>query len=184
MRSASRLTNIHKIETTPIQYPKQLRRVMAGNPTMTVPTLAAKLDRSVSWAGDRLGLLKPTKQLGELVAAGKINMMSAYALAKRPPEEQRQFVDRALTLQRSACGGGILRSRLTCRVFVRASILASPSVVRRRMTKMSPDGYPAPQYLQFDSVRNFRALNLPHAARGAAPLGRTPRSSGRPVCRE
>src|SRR4051795_8347703 len=59
---------------------------------------------------------------------------------------------------RGACGGGVLRSRFTCRVFGRASILASPSVVRRRMTKMPPDGYPALQYLQSGRVRKIQGL--------------------------
>src|SRR5208337_3048125 len=47
--------------------------------------------------------------------------------------------------------GIAVKSRFTCRVFGRASILASPSLERRRMTKMPPDGYPALQYLH--SVR-------------------------------
>lgn len=93
------ITNIQRIETTPVQYSEQLKRIMAGNPTMTVPSLAAKLNRSVTWVSDRLGLLKLTKEIGELVDAGKINMMSAYALAKLPPDEQRDFVERAMTLQ-------------------------------------------------------------------------------------
>ena len=56
---------------------------------------------------------------------------------------------------RGACGG-VLRSRFTCRVFGRASILASPSLERKRMTKMPPDGYPALQYLQSVRVRIFQ----------------------------
>ena len=56
---------------------------------------------------------------------------------------------------RGACGGGVFRSRFTCRVFGRASILASPSLERRRMTKMPPDGYPAFQYLQSVRVSKF-----------------------------
>ena len=56
---------------------------------------------------------------------------------------------------RGSCGGGVFRSRSTCRVLGRASILASSSLVRRRMTKMPPAGYPAfPQYLQSGRVRN------------------------------
>src|SRR5208337_827463 len=57
---------------------------------------------------------------------------------------------------RGACGGGVFRSRFTCRVFGRASILASPSLERRRMTKMPPDGYPALQYLQSVRVSYFQ----------------------------
>src|SRR5271157_3725032 len=60
---------------------------------------------------------------------------------------------------RGACGGGVFRSRFTCRVFGRASILASPSLERRRMTKMPPDGYPALQYLHSVRVRNKRGYH-------------------------
>src|SRR5208282_5560681 len=54
---------------------------------------------------------------------------------------------------RGTCVEGVFRSRSTCRVFGRASILASPSLERRRMTKMPPAGYPAfLQYLQSGRV--------------------------------
>src|SRR5208282_4084983 len=46
----------------------------------------------------------------------------------------------------------------TCRVFGRASILASPSLERSRMTKMPPAGYPAfLQYLQSGRVRKIQS---------------------------
>lgn len=93
------ITNIHVIETKPVQYSEQLRRILAGNPTMTVGTLAAKLSRGIAWINDRLGLLKLLKEIGELVDDGKINLTSAYTLAKLPVEEQKDFVERALTLQ-------------------------------------------------------------------------------------
>ena len=54
---------------------------------------------------------------------------------------------------RGTCVEGVFRSRSTCRVFGRASILASPSLERSRMTKMPPAGYPAfLQYLQSGRV--------------------------------
>ena len=57
---------------------------------------------------------------------------------------------------RGTCGEGVVRSRFTCRVFGRASILASPSVERSRMTKMPPAGYPAfLQYLQSVTGQEF-----------------------------
>src|SRR3954453_1806563 len=55
---------------------------------------------------------------------------------------------------RGACGGGDFRSRFSCRVFGRASIFASSFLVRRRMPRRPPAGYPALQYLQFVRVRN------------------------------
>src|SRR5208337_3793201 len=58
---------------------------------------------------------------------------------------------------RGTCVEGVFRSRSTCRVFGRASILASPSLERSRMTKMPPAGYPAfLQYLQSGRVRKYR----------------------------
>src|SRR5271157_1604431 len=58
---------------------------------------------------------------------------------------------------RGTCVEGVFRSRSTCRVFGRASILASPSLERSRMTKMPPAGYPAfLQYLQSGRVFDFR----------------------------
>src|SRR5271166_4066871 len=57
---------------------------------------------------------------------------------------------------RGTCVEGVFRSRSTCRVFGRASILASPSLKRSRMTKMPPAGYPAfLQYLQSGRVRDL-----------------------------
>src|SRR5271157_3074835 len=59
---------------------------------------------------------------------------------------------------RGTCVEGVFRSRSTCRVFGRASIPASPSLERSRMTKMPPAGYPAfLQYLQSGRVRRFAA---------------------------
>src|SRR5271166_1393770 len=60
---------------------------------------------------------------------------------------------------RGTCVEGVFRSRSTCRVFGRASILASPSLERSRMTKMPPAGYPAfLQYLQSGRVRRIHEM--------------------------
>src|SRR5208337_3312371 len=57
---------------------------------------------------------------------------------------------------RGTCVEGVSRSRSNCRVFGRASILASPSLERSRMTKMPPAVYPAfLQYLQSSRVSYF-----------------------------
>src|SRR5271166_5090690 len=60
---------------------------------------------------------------------------------------------------RGTCVEEVSRSRSTCRVFGRASILASPSLERSRMTKMPPAGYPAfLQYLQSGRVSKVRGF--------------------------
>jgi len=94
------ISNVHRIETQPVQYSKQLMRILAQNPTLTVSELATKLAKSPSWLGERLGLVKLPDQVGALVDEGKINLSNAYALAKLAaiaPDEVGNFIDRAMT---------------------------------------------------------------------------------------
>lgn len=92
------IANVHRVVTKPFQYSKQLMRILAGNPTMTIAELATRLSMSPSWLSDRLGLVKLAPELAELVDAGTINLSNAYAIAKLPPEEQVNFIDRAITM--------------------------------------------------------------------------------------
>ena len=93
------MANIHKIETRPVEYSKQLLRILSRNPLMTEIELAGKLKKSAQWIRERLGLTKISNaDIAELVNEGKIGLANAYALAKLPPEEMAEFVDRAITL--------------------------------------------------------------------------------------
>jgi len=93
------MANIHKIETRPVEYSRQLLRILSRNPLMTEIELAQKLGKSAQWIRERLGLIKiSNNDIAELVNEGKIKLANAYALAKLPPEEMADFVDRALTL--------------------------------------------------------------------------------------
>lgn len=94
------MANIHKVETRPIEYSKQLLRILSRNPLMTEAELATKLGKSTQWIKERLGLTKiANADIAALVDEGKIKLANAYALAKLPPEEMSDFVDRAMTLQ-------------------------------------------------------------------------------------
>ena len=92
------LANVHKIETRPVEYTKQLQRILAQNPTMTLSDLASKLAKSPSWIQQRLGLLKLEPSIQQLVDDSKIKLYNAYVLAKLPHEEQIHFVDQAMTM--------------------------------------------------------------------------------------
>lgn len=92
------ITNVHRVETRPVEYSNQLMRILAGNPTMTINELAGKLAKSPSWVSERLGLVKLESAIAALVDEGKVNLSNAYALAKLPPDEQANFVDRAMTM--------------------------------------------------------------------------------------
>jgi len=92
------VANIHKVETRPIEYSKQLQRILARNPMMTETVLATKLGKTGKWISDRLGLNKiANTEITGLIDTGKITLSNAYALAKLPEEERAAMVDRAMT---------------------------------------------------------------------------------------
>jgi ParB/RepB/Spo0J family partition protein len=91
--------NIHKIETKPVEYSRQMLRILSSNPMMTEAELAGKLGKSPQWIHERLGLVKiDNEKIALLINEGKIGLANAYALAKLPPEEMDDFVDRAMTM--------------------------------------------------------------------------------------
>jgi len=93
------VANVHRVETKPVEYTKQLQRILSSNPTMTINELAQMVAKSPSWVGERLGLLKLDKNVGDLVDEGKIGLSNAYALAKLPVEEQMNFLADAQTMK-------------------------------------------------------------------------------------
>lgn len=94
------MANIHKVETKPVEYSKQLRTILARRPLMTEAELAKRLGKSSAWIKQRLGLNRiANPEIQGLINEGKIKLANAYPLAKLPPEEQPNFVDRAMTLQ-------------------------------------------------------------------------------------
>lgn len=94
------LTNIHKIETKPMEYSKQLVRILNRNPLMSESELANKLGKSSQWIKDRLGLNKISNEgIINAINDGSIKLANAYALAKLPNEEQGNFVEAAATQQ-------------------------------------------------------------------------------------
>ena len=94
------LANVHKIETKPADYARQLKRLMGRDQMLTESGLASKLGKSPQWIKSMLGLNKiSNEKIKTLINSGKIPLMSAYALAKLPDEEQAAFVDRAMTLK-------------------------------------------------------------------------------------
>lgn len=93
------MANIHKVETRPMDYTNQLKRILTRNPLMTEAELAAKLGKSQAWIAGRLSLNKiENEKIKELVNEGKICLSNAYALAKLPTTEHADWVDRAMTL--------------------------------------------------------------------------------------
>lgn len=97
MMEAQIIANIHKVETKPMEYTKQLFKLLAADPLLTKGDLAEKLSVTTSWLDTRLSLNNLTPAIQELVNDGRIGLANAYSLAKLPAEEQGDFVDRAIT---------------------------------------------------------------------------------------
>lgn len=91
------LANVHKIETTPVQYTKALVKVLGSNPMMTKKELGDRLSRSVQWLDERLGLLKLTPEIQKLVDSGELVLTNAYALTKLPVDSQAELLSQALS---------------------------------------------------------------------------------------
>lgn len=96
---AQTIANVHSIETKPAQYTEQLKRILDQNPTMTQSELGRQIGKSAAFIQQRLSLNKITNpEILSRVDSGEINLSNAYALAKLPPEEQSDFVERAITM--------------------------------------------------------------------------------------
>lgn len=95
---AQMMANVHKIDTRPIEYTRQMTRIFAGNPTMTVSDMAARVCKSPPWVSQRLGLLKLAVAIQELVDDSKITISNAVSLSKLPESEQANYVDQAMTM--------------------------------------------------------------------------------------
>lgn len=91
------IANVQKVDTRPVEYSQQLRKVIISNPTMTMNELARRLGKSITWLSERLGLLKLKSAIQVLVDEGKITLTNAFSLAKLPEEYQDSFVERAMT---------------------------------------------------------------------------------------
>jgi ParB family chromosome partitioning protein len=92
------MMNVHKIETKPVEYTKQLQRILALHPLMTEAELARKLCKSTTWIQQRLSLQKiSSKEIQDLIDTGKIPLINAYSLAALPPEDQALMTDLAVT---------------------------------------------------------------------------------------
>ena len=92
------IANRSRIETKPVEYTNQLRRMLNSDPTLTLEELAEELHCSVKWLQDRLSLANLHPDLQALVDDGRIPLAHAFALAKlKPKEEQLNFAETAQT---------------------------------------------------------------------------------------
>jgi len=94
------MISTHKIETKPIEYANQLKRLLARNPVMTMDELASKLGKSPIWLSCQLSLNKiKSKWVKRLIDDGAIKLVNAYALAMLPADEQTHWTQSAISME-------------------------------------------------------------------------------------
>ncbi len=104
--------NAIRPETTPVQFARQMKRILTRRPEMTFDELAQLLKKSPSWVSQQLGLLNLLKDAQKMVDRGEIPVHSAYMLAKIPIRLQRDYVDQACVLPTSefrALAAGVIK---------------------------------------------------------------------------
>lgn len=90
--------NLTRVETKPIEYSRQLNRLLMRHPGRTLQQQADRLHKSPSWLQQRLNLLTLEGEASKLVNDGKIGLSNATALArlsKAAPAEVAEWLDRA-----------------------------------------------------------------------------------------
>jgi ParB/RepB/Spo0J family partition protein len=93
--------NVHKIDTKPVEYTRQIQHIMLKHPERTIEQQAKRFNKSEGWLRDRLSLNLFEGEAQELVNGGQISLANAYALAKIAKEnagEVDDWLDRAQTL--------------------------------------------------------------------------------------
>lgn len=91
------ITNAVKVDTPKHQYAKLLRSLLDADFTLSIPALAAQLNKSIEWLNGILSLVKLSPKCGQAVDEGKINGKNAVALATLPTEIQDEYLARAIS---------------------------------------------------------------------------------------
>lgn len=91
------VANLCKVDTKPVEYSNQLKRMLQRNSTMTISELAEMISQSTAFVSQRLNLLKLHPEVQKLVDDGDIVLSNGVALAKLPDSEQLNYTDQAMT---------------------------------------------------------------------------------------
>lgn len=90
--------NAIRPETKPVEFARQMKRMLTRRPEMTFDELAHLIHKSPSWVRKTLGLLRLVRESRKMVDRGEIAVQSAYMLAKIPHHLQADYLNQARTL--------------------------------------------------------------------------------------
>ena len=90
--------NALRPETTPMEYARQIMRIMEARPQATLAEISSRvLHKSPTWVSQTLGLLRLNKTFQVAVERGEMPLGCAYELARVAHRFQAQFFDAART---------------------------------------------------------------------------------------
>lgn len=110
--------NAVRKDTTLMEYCRQLRRIEAARPGISMAELGRIAGKSAGWIREQLGLLRLSKDIQLKIDRGDIPISSARMLNKIPVRWRRNYVDAAMTLPRNefaALAAGVLKQFQECR---------------------------------------------------------------------
>ena len=93
------IQNAVKVQTKRIEFTNAISRVLARNPTLTIPELSKRMSLSPEWFYQNLGMVKKLHDdIKPLVDDQKITVTAAMDICKLPRDEQPMWVDKAMTM--------------------------------------------------------------------------------------
>jgi len=98
MLAAQIQANAIRPETKPVEFARQMKRILTSRPEMTFDDLAHLIHKSPSWVRQTLGLLRLVREARKVVDRSEIPVRSAYILAKIPQQLQKDYLDQARAL--------------------------------------------------------------------------------------
>lgn len=93
------MENAARLDAKPVEYARQLYRIMTLDPELTQAALAKMIGRSLSWVDCKLNLLRLEKSIQKKVERGFIPVSIAYEMSKMPEPVQLSFVNEAMTMK-------------------------------------------------------------------------------------
>lgn len=86
------ILNSVQVDTKPVEYTRQLRRLLESDPSLTITALAAQLNKGTEWLNQRLSLTKLPKEIADLVDEGRIVVLNGIQLAALPEELRSEYI--------------------------------------------------------------------------------------------
>ncbi len=90
--------NAVRLETDPIDFARQMWRIIREEEEMTVGQMAHAVKKSASWVRDMLKITRLCDEVSEAVRRGEVTITTAYEIAKVPAAIQRELLLQALVI--------------------------------------------------------------------------------------